>query len=178
MDALIKTNFERYESPSLLEPAHFSFSMISTASVCSVKAVDPLQLERERQSMRDEMTRSVSQLLESSQVVTNSVESKDVVLVVWSPRHNHYQIYHEGATYYFVHSQSVEEMGLPVDGREQKGVRAAVLRKEYCQAKKEENRYRLPKGTHFYRVSCCQPQQLEAKLKTLSEEEKRHRARQ
>ena len=31
---------------------------------------------------------------------------------------------------------------------------AEVVDKEYCQAKKSENRFRVPQGTKFYRVRC------------------------
>ena len=42
-----------------------------------------------------------------------------------------------------------------------------VLKKEYCEAKKSENRFRIAKGTKFYRVLCCRPEDGERRLREL-----------
>ena len=42
-----------------------------------------------------------------------------------------------------------------------------VLKKEYCEAKKSENRFHIAKGTKFYRVLCCRPEDGERRLKEL-----------
>ena len=42
-----------------------------------------------------------------------------------------------------------------------------VLKKEYCEAKKSENRFRIAKGTKFYRVQCCRPEDGERRLREL-----------
>nr|CAD7399453.1 unnamed protein product [Timema cristinae] len=79
----------------------------------------------------------------------------DSVLVVWDENHRNYTILQEGNTLYFLHSDCLETMDLK-PGCDSMPTRlystGEVINKEYCQAKKSENRYRVPKGTKFYRV--------------------------
>nr|CAD7195119.1 unnamed protein product [Timema douglasi] len=79
----------------------------------------------------------------------------DSVLVVWDENHRNYTILQEGNTLYFLHSDCLETMDLKpgCDGMPTRLYSTGeVINKEYCQAKKSENRYRVPKGTKFYRV--------------------------
>nr|CAD7437975.1 unnamed protein product [Timema bartmani] len=79
----------------------------------------------------------------------------DSVLVVWDENHRNYTILQEGNTLYFLHSDSLDTMDLKpgCDGMPRRLYSTGeVINKEYCHAKKSENRYRVPKGTKFYRV--------------------------
>merc|ERR1712183_1055310 len=78
-----------------------------------------------------------------------------MVLVVWSDDHTNYQIYHEGTVLHFLHTESITTLDLvEVGGNRKKYITAEVVEKEYCQAKKAENRFRVRQGTKFYRVKC------------------------
>lgn len=85
-----------------------------------------------------------------------SVDRGDIVMIVWSEDNNSFSVYNENSNLYFVHSDSYEALGISlVNGRPQKRYTTAeVVDKEYCQAKKPENRFRVPQGTKFYRVKC------------------------
>ena len=65
-------------------------------------------------------------------------------------------IYTEGHSHFhFLHSDSLALLGLAPNATPRKQyVTAEVIDKEYCQAKKSENRFRVPQGTKFYRVKC------------------------
>ena len=53
-------------------------------------------------------------------------------------------------------SYSLQGLGLniPPNHSSRMYITAEVVDKEYCQAKKSENRFRVPQGTKFYRVRC------------------------
>ena len=65
-------------------------------------------------------------------------------------------IYTEGHSHiHFLHSDSLASLGLaPTILPRKQYVTAEVVEKEFCQAKKSENRFRVPQGTKFYRVKC------------------------
>ena len=90
-----------------------------------------------------------------------SAEKGDIVLVVWSDEHSNFQIYHEGPSLHFLHTDSLATLGLATKDNSKdsslvrrKQVTAEVVDKEYCQAKKAENRFKVSQGTKFYRVKC------------------------
>nr|CAI5837016.1 unnamed protein product [Callosobruchus analis] len=67
----------------------------------------------------------------------------DLVVVVWDPSHQSFRIAQENKQMYFLHTESLEALGLAVvDGRPNKA---------YCVGE-SENRYKLPKGTKFFRL--------------------------
>merc|ERR1712133_241127 len=85
--------------------------------------------------------------------------------------HNNYVIFTEpnaGLLMHFIHSDSLLSLGLTpahsvnasngsstCQNSSRKLFSAGeVIDKEYCQAKKAENRFRVPQGTKFYRVKC------------------------
>ncbi len=65
-------------------------------------------------------------------------------------------IYTEGnSLFHFLHSDSVVPLGLsPSIVPRKQYITAEVVDKEYCQARKPENRFKVPQGTKFYRVRC------------------------
>ena len=69
---------------------------------------------------------------------------------------SNYMIYTEGnSLFHFLHSDSVVPLGLsPSIVPRKQYITAEVVDKEYCQARKPENRFKVPQGTKFYRVRC------------------------
>ncbi len=59
---------------------------------------------------------------------------------------------------FFGFSESVLALGLTVppnnSSNSKRYTTAEVVDKEYCQAKKSGNRFKVPQGTKFYRVRC------------------------
>lgn len=78
------------------------------------------------------------------------------VLVVWNSAHNHYVITQDSPTMFFLHCSSYKDLNLPqLTADSVPAVTSCVGKvehKEYCVARKDENRYKVPKGTKFYRV--------------------------
>ncbi|XP_032593689.1 RB1-inducible coiled-coil protein 1 isoform X2 [Drosophila grimshawi] len=91
----------------------------------------------------------------------------DLVFVVWSMRHGQYMVVQDSVTKYFVHADSLAALQLtppPPPQLPAAGVLelnqiplpyyaiGRVIDKEYCQARKDENRYRVSRGSKFYRI--------------------------
>ncbi|KAK7489013.1 hypothetical protein BaRGS_00019674 [Batillaria attramentaria] len=78
----------------------------------------------------------------------------DLVLLCLDDRHDQYVVFTVGNTLHFLHSDSVDSLGLkPVEGEPRKNwVLAEITEREYCQARKPQNRFKVPVGTKFYRV--------------------------
>ncbi|XP_018375015.1 PREDICTED: RB1-inducible coiled-coil protein 1 isoform X2 [Trachymyrmex cornetzi] len=93
----------------------------------------------------------VAKMVQQGIVTVTSCNPGDVVFVVWDAVHGNYAVYQESSTFYFLHSDCVGAMeGMNPNSR--KCVFAEVIDKEYCHARKHENRYHVPRGTKFYRV--------------------------
>ncbi|XP_011168169.1 RB1-inducible coiled-coil protein 1 isoform X2 [Solenopsis invicta] len=95
----------------------------------------------------------VTKMVQQGIVTITSCNPGDVVLVVWDAVHGNYAVYQESSTFYFLHSDYVDalDVGMNPSGS-RKCVLAEVIDKEYCHARKHENRYHVPRGTKFYRV--------------------------
>ncbi|XP_011684925.1 PREDICTED: RB1-inducible coiled-coil protein 1 isoform X2 [Wasmannia auropunctata] len=95
----------------------------------------------------------VTKMVQQGIVTITSCNPGDVVLVVWDAVHGNYAVYQESSTFYFLHSDYVDalDVGMNRSGS-RKCVLAEVIDKEYCHARKHENRYHVPRGTKFYRV--------------------------
>ncbi|EZA53375.1 RB1-inducible coiled-coil protein [Ooceraea biroi] len=105
-----------------------------------------------------EMNASVAVVADASSAsrdaaTITSCNPGDIVLVVWDTVHCNYAVYQESTTLYFLHSDCVDalDVGMNPNGS-RKCVLAEVIDKEYCHARKHENRYHVPRGTKFYRV--------------------------
>jgi len=138
---------------------------LTNQMACSIAAVhDPLESQRQLQTLQEEnlmlkqqLSKSMTSLISNGKVSVTSADKGDIVLVIWTEDHNNYQIYQEGSSLHFLHSESLHSLGLLPPGAEgprKKQVTAEVIEKEYCQAKKAENRFRVRQGTKFYRVKC------------------------
>ncbi|KAM9050717.1 RB1-inducible coiled-coil protein 1 isoform 4-T5 [Megaptera novaeangliae] len=81
----------------------------------------------------------------------------DLVLIILDERHDNYVLFTVSPTLYFLHSESLPALDLkPGEGASgasrRPWVLGKVMEKEYCQAKKAQNRFKVPLGTKFYRV--------------------------
>lgn len=92
----------------------------------------------------------------SGGVTINSCLKDDVVLIVWNCAHEQYTVVQDSSVLYFLHAESYNDMHLvtvpPSSYPKVCYCIGKVTDKEYCHAKKDENRYKVGKGTKFYRV--------------------------
>ncbi|KAG5869946.1 hypothetical protein JTB14_026467 [Gonioctena quinquepunctata] len=90
----------------------------------------------------------------SGRVSIDTCKTGDLVVILWDPAHGNFRILQENKHMYFLHSDYLEGLGLEItDGEPNKlHVLGEVVDKEYCFARKSENRYKVPKRTKFFRV--------------------------
>lgn len=129
-----------------------SVAVVAMESVTSRDAAtspEPLGLKKN-------LTYSANSLLQQGKISILSCIPGDAILVVWDDTHQNYVVLQESSTLFFVHSDSLESLGLALEAAEGSKRKiystAEVVEKEYCHARKSENRYHVPKGTKFYRV--------------------------
>uniref|UniRef100_A0A673XCM0 RB1-inducible coiled-coil protein 1 n=1 Tax=Salmo trutta TaxID=8032 RepID=A0A673XCM0_SALTR len=103
--------------------------------------------------MKEEENKRLSQRLVDLCVLF-SFQVGDLVLIILDERHDNYVLFTVGPTLYFLHSESLTALDLkPASGASRRPwVLGKVMEKEYCQAKKAQNRFKVPLGTKFYRV--------------------------
>ncbi|XP_007950394.1 RB1-inducible coiled-coil protein 1 [Orycteropus afer afer] len=124
-------------------------------------------LERTLQLKEEENKRLNQRLLSQSMSSVSSRHSEkiairdfqvgDLVLIILDERHDNYVLFTVSPTLYFLHSESLPGLDLkPGEGASgasrRPWVLGKVMEKEYCQAKKAQNRFKVPLGTKFYRV--------------------------
>ncbi|XP_014479301.1 PREDICTED: RB1-inducible coiled-coil protein 1 isoform X3 [Dinoponera quadriceps] len=103
--------------------------------------------------MRKKIEEGMAKIAQLGVVTVTSCNPGDVVLVFWDPAHGNYAVYQESSTLYFLHSDYVDTLDVRMNSNgSRKCVLAEVIDKEYCHARKRENRYHVPLGTKFYRV--------------------------
>ncbi|KAG7207534.1 hypothetical protein KM043_009165 [Ampulex compressa] len=105
--------------------------------------------------VRKKMTKSVMKLVQQGHITVSKCNPGDNVLVVWEAMHENYAVYQESSTPHFLHSDCMGALDLKLnpDGSPTwLQTIAEVVDKEYCHARKPENRYHVPLGTKFYRV--------------------------
>ncbi|XP_077375643.1 RB1-inducible coiled-coil protein 1 [Festucalex cinctus] len=90
----------------------------------------------------------------SDKIAIRDFQVSDLVLIILDERHDNYVLFTVGPTLYFLHSESLTALDLkPASGTSRRPwVLGKVMEKEYCQAKKAQNRFKVPLGTKFYRV--------------------------
>ncbi|KAL7729564.1 hypothetical protein ACLKA6_007851 [Drosophila palustris] len=120
------------------------------------------------------MTRSRSSGSSSNHrfITLENCAKGDLVFVVWSMRHGQFMVVQDSLTLYFVHADSLAALQLtappppPLPAANEAPLAVVelnqiplpyyaigrVIDKEYCQARKDENRYRVSKGSKFYRI--------------------------
>uniref|UniRef100_A0A670I542 RB1-inducible coiled-coil protein 1 n=1 Tax=Podarcis muralis TaxID=64176 RepID=A0A670I542_PODMU len=95
--------------------------------------------------------------LETTLYFLSSFQVGDLVLIILDERHDNYVLFTVSPTLYFLHSESLAALDLKpgecASGASRRPwVLGKVMEKEYCQAKKAQNRFKVPLGTKFYRV--------------------------
>ncbi|EDV43789.1 uncharacterized protein Dana_GF16341, isoform B [Drosophila ananassae] len=121
------------------------------------------------------MTRSRSSGISNHRVIAlEGCARGDLVFVVWSMRHGQFMVVQDSLTLYFVHAESLAALQLTppltslpaIAGAGDSSLPVAeinqiplpyyaigrVIDKEYCQARKDDNRYRVSRGSKFYRI--------------------------
>ncbi|XP_014294856.1 RB1-inducible coiled-coil protein 1 [Microplitis demolitor] len=104
---------------------------------------------------REKLIKSTNSLLSQFSISLHTCNPGDCVVVLWDTVHTSYIVLQESRTMYFLHSDCVDLLELKTgpDGLpRQIYVIGEVIDKQYCHAKKPENRYHVPQGTKFYRV--------------------------
>ncbi|CAK9828511.1 RB1-inducible coiled-coil protein 1 [Anthophora retusa] len=105
--------------------------------------------------VEQKMKQIAKKLVEKGHITVNSCEPGDKVLLFWDPLHKTYILYQESLTFHFLNQDCFSSLDLcSTTGGTRKDVHTIVevVDKQYCHAKKSENRYRVPRGTKFYRV--------------------------
>ncbi|XP_067291758.1 RB1-inducible coiled-coil protein 1 [Pseudorasbora parva] len=169
-------------SPSTLDPerlasmaAYRDEERVESAVEASMMALhDNSLLSEEKQRililertlhMKEEENKRLSQRLmsqsmssvssrHSEKIAIRDFQVGDLVLIILDERHDNYVLFTVGPTLYFLHSESLTALDLkPATGATRRPwVLGKVMEKEYCQAKKAQNRFKVPLGTKFYRV--------------------------
>lgn len=120
-------------------------------------------LQNEKQKLEKDLEKEKSKRAKfsalaqgSGGVTINSCLKDDVVLIVWNCAHEQYTVVQDSSVLYFLHAESYNDMHLvTVPSSSYPKICyciGKVTDKEYCHAKKDENRYKVGKGTKFYRV--------------------------
>uniref|UniRef100_A0A671NRJ3 RB1-inducible coiled-coil protein 1 n=1 Tax=Sinocyclocheilus anshuiensis TaxID=1608454 RepID=A0A671NRJ3_9TELE len=156
-------------------PAHVKVLSLSTpdperlASVAAFKDEEWVEsaVEASMMTVHVNITRIIEQFVLQMSQSMSSVSSRhsekiairdfqvgDLVLIILDERHDNYVLFTVGPTLYFLHSESLTSLDLkPATGETRRPwVLGKVMEKEYCQAKKAQNRFKVPLGTKFYRV--------------------------
>ncbi|XP_017387264.1 RB1-inducible coiled-coil protein 1 isoform X1 [Cebus imitator] len=120
-----------------------------------------LQLKEEENKRLNQrlMSQSMSSVSSrhSEKIAIRDFQVGDLVLIILDERHDNYVLFTVSPTLYFLHSESLPALDLkPGEGASgasrRPWVLGKVMEKEYCQAKKAQNRFKVPLGTKFYRV--------------------------
>ncbi|XP_050084411.1 RB1-inducible coiled-coil protein 1 isoform X2 [Anopheles aquasalis] len=142
-------------------------------SMCDVNYREQLEaLETDRQRLTEELDgrrEEVTALLDEKQSLARELDKHrkdsaqlvscsegDTVSFVWNPAYTQYTVMQASEFLYFLHESSYAELGLQtlVPGeipRVTFGV-GTVIHKEFCHARRDDNRYRVARGTRFYRI--------------------------
>ncbi|KAM4026571.1 RB1-inducible coiled-coil protein 1 isoform 2-T2 [Anomaloglossus baeobatrachus] len=153
-----------YEDEDRMEPT-LEISMTAVHDVTlSEEKQKIMLLERTLQQKEEENKRLNQRLMSQSMSSVSSRHSEkiairdfqvgDLVLIILDERHDNYVLFTVSPTLYFLHSESLSALDLkPASGSSRRPwVLGKVMEKEYCQAKKAQNRFKVPLGTKFYRV--------------------------
>ncbi|XP_025419378.1 RB1-inducible coiled-coil protein 1 isoform X2 [Sipha flava] len=103
-----------------------------------------------------DLSKSSSSESDEGKLSVSSCNIGDFVLVVWDTTYKNYVVYQENKrNLVFLHPDSIENLSLklgPDEIPKEQHFSAEVIHKEYCQAVKEDNRYKVKKGMKFHRV--------------------------
>ncbi|XP_044742311.1 RB1-inducible coiled-coil protein 1 isoform X2 [Chrysoperla carnea] len=101
-------------------------------------------------------------LIQAYNININLCSVGDRVLVVWDKNFQNYVLLLDSSSIFVLNADCIPSLGLrpPTEATKKDKAVGEIIEKEFCYAKKTENRYHFPKGTRFYRV----------RVKPLSEE--------
>lgn len=142
----------RSESASCLLGASVVVSPISEQPSNLEMSVDIKKSETHLAEMAETTSTSVVEHLDKVSVFT--CIPGDLVLLYYDERYKNYVVFTAGTTYHFLNQDCHELLNITITPGEmtKRWVLARVTEKEYCQARKEQNRFRVPLGTRFYRI--------------------------
>uniref|UniRef100_A0A672ZGP2 RB1-inducible coiled-coil protein 1 n=1 Tax=Sphaeramia orbicularis TaxID=375764 RepID=A0A672ZGP2_9TELE len=124
------------------------------ASVAAIREDEPVDSAVEASMVTMSQSMSSVSSRHSDKIAIRDFQVGDLVLIILDERHDNYVLFTVGPTLYFLHSESLTALDLkPASGTSRRPwVLGKVMEKEYCQAKKAQNRFKVPLGTKFYRV--------------------------
>uniref|UniRef100_A0A673XE76 RB1-inducible coiled-coil protein 1 n=1 Tax=Salmo trutta TaxID=8032 RepID=A0A673XE76_SALTR len=124
------------------------------ASVAAIREDDKVDSAVEASMVTMSQSMSSVSSRHSEKIAIRDFQVGDLVLIILDERHDNYVLFTVGPTLYFLHSESLTALDLkPASGASRRPwVLGKVMEKEYCQAKKAQNRFKVPLGTKFYRV--------------------------
>lgn len=112
-------------------------------------------LEKEKQQLTKELEKQHNRS-NTGGVSIQTCAKGDLVMFVYSATYEQYTIVQTAPVLYFLHADSYAAFNLSqlVPGAIPKVIHCVgtVVDKEYCHARKDENRYKVSRGTRFYRV--------------------------
>lgn len=110
--------------------------------------------ERERQQLSKELVKHQNKA--SGGVSVQSCSKGDLVMIVYNSTYDQYTIVQNAPVLYFLHADSYAAFNLTelVAGQVPRIIHCmgTVVDKDYCHARKDGNRYKVSRGTRFYRV--------------------------
>lgn len=110
--------------------------------------------ERERQQLSKELEKHQNKA--SGGVSVQSCSKGDLVMIVYNSTYDQYTIVQNAPVLYFLHADSYAAFNLTelVAGQVPRIIHCmgTVVDKDYCHARKDGNRYKVSRGTRFYRV--------------------------
>uniref|UniRef100_A0A8C4MR20 Autophagy-related protein 11 C-terminal domain-containing protein n=1 Tax=Equus asinus asinus TaxID=83772 RepID=A0A8C4MR20_EQUAS len=131
-------------------------SAMETSMMSVQENIHMLSEEKQRIMLLERMSQSMSSVSSrhSEKIAIRDFQVGDLVLIILDERHDNYVLFTVSPTLYFLHSESLPALDLkPASGASRRPwVLGKVMEKEYCQAKKAQNRFKVPLGTKFYRV--------------------------
>ncbi|XP_033110064.1 RB1-inducible coiled-coil protein 1-like [Anneissia japonica] len=108
---------------------------------------------KDNTDFRKKMLESASSGSKAEKISIIDISVGDLVLIYFEEQNDNYVVFTRGTTLYFVHADSLQPLGLkPHDPSKRAWIIGRITDKEYCQAKKAQNRFKVPVGTKFYRV--------------------------
>uniref|UniRef100_A0A182P687 RB1-inducible coiled-coil protein 1 n=1 Tax=Anopheles epiroticus TaxID=199890 RepID=A0A182P687_9DIPT len=108
-------------------------------------------LEHEKNALTIEMQKHRK---DTAQLLTCS--EGDTVTYVWNPKNAQYSIVQSSNFIFFMHESSYQNLGLQPTAKGELPSKlfgfGTVVAKEFCHARRDDNRYGVSRGTEFYRV--------------------------
>uniref|UniRef100_H2YL37 Autophagy-related protein 11 C-terminal domain-containing protein n=1 Tax=Ciona savignyi TaxID=51511 RepID=H2YL37_CIOSA len=90
---------------------------------------------------------------DKDKIAISNFQVDDLVMVMFDTLYHHHVVVTQAHTLHFLHNDSITELGLKhTDASTKPWTIARFIDREYCQARKANNRFKVPVGTKFYRV--------------------------